>query len=179
MPFPFTSLHPCTIDDAISTPGEHAVGVRLPNDSEDSRRTRRRATRLATIAVALGAVLSAGAKAKDAPVPSPTASGPREMVLRGEVVENGCFIIGGRKGEPHRHCALTCALAGESLGLLDDETKLLFVVVQDLTAGPEQNPLLPWIAQRVEIRGVTMERGGVNGVIVRQVRPLNPQPAKH
>lgn len=179
MPFPFTSLHPCTIDDAISTPGEHAVGVRLPNDSEDSRRTRRRATRLATIAVALAALLSAGAKAKDAPVPSPTASGPREMVLRGEVVENGCFIIGGRKGEPHRHCALTCALAGESLGILDDETKLLFVVVQDLTAGPAQNPLLPWIAQRVEVRGVTMERGGVNGVIVRQVRPLNPQPAKH
>lgn len=128
------------------------------------------------MALVVAALLSVGARPKDAPAPSPTASGPRETVLRGEVVENGCFIIGGRKGEPHRHCALTCALAGESLGLLDDETKLLFVVVQDLTAGPEQNPLLPWIAQRVEVRGITMERGGVNGVLVRQVRPLNPPP---
>lgn len=162
-----------------TAPPDGSVGVRLPNDSAHSRRARRRAHRLSAIALALAAFLSIGAKGKDSSLPSPTASGPRETVLRGEVVENGCFIIGGRKGEPHRHCALTCALAGESLGLLDDETKLLFVVVQDLTAGPEQNPLLPWIAQRVEIRGVTMERGGVNGVIVRQVRPLNPQPAKH
>lgn len=132
------------------------------------------------LALVVAAFLSVGAKPKDAPTSAPTPSGPRETVLRGEVVENGCFIIGGRKGEPHRHCALTCALAGESLGVLDDETKLLFVVLQDLTAGPQPNPLLPWIAQRVEIRGVTVERGGVNGVIVRQVRPLNPKPpAKH
>lgn len=156
-------------------------GVRLPNESGHPRRPRRRASRL--VALALGATLTLGAefpaaaKAPDATPPSPTPSGPRERVLRGEVVENGCFIIGGRRGESHRNCALTCALAGESLGILDDETRLLFVVVQDLSAGPEQNPLLPWIAQKVEVRGVTMERGGVNGVIVRQVRPLN-RPAK-
>lgn len=123
-------------------------------------------------------MLALGAKRPDASPPAPTPAGPRETVLRGEVVENGCFIIGGRRGEAHRHCAQTCALAGESLGILDDETKLLFVVVQDLTAGPQPNPLLPWIAQRVEVRGITIERGGVKGVVVRQVRPLNPAPAK-
>ncbi|MBY0277225.1 hypothetical protein K2Z84_17965 [Candidatus Binatia bacterium] len=126
----------------------------------------------------LAALLALGAKRPDATPPAPTPSGPRETVLRGEVVENGCFIIGGRKGEAHRHCAETCALAGESLGVLDDETKLLFVLVQDLTGGPQPNPLLPWIAQRVEVRGITMERGGVNALIVHQVRPLNPPPAK-
>ena len=124
-----------------------------------------------------GPALPAEARTPDATGPSPTPAGPRERVLRGEVVETGCFVIGGRRGEAHRRCALTCALAGETLGILDDETKLLFVVVQDLSAGPEQNPLLPWIAQKVEVRGLTIERGGVNGVIVRQVRPLN-RPAK-
>jgi hypothetical protein len=154
----------------------------LPNESGHRRRPRRRAARLGALALLATLMLvterHAGAEPpSDAPAPSPTASGPRERVLRGEVVEDGCFIIGGRRGEPHRRCALSCALAGESLGILDDQTKLLFVVVQDLSAGPEQNPLLPWIAQKVEVRGVTMERGGVNGVIVRQVRPLN-RPAK-
>ena len=105
---------------------------------------------------------------------SPTPSGPRESVLRGEVVETGCFVIGGRKGETHRQCALTCALAGEPLGILDDESKLLYVVVQDFTAGAQTNPLLPFVAQKVELRGVIFERGGVNGVIVRQVKPVNP-----
>mgnify|MGYP001463537299 CR=1 FL=1 len=149
----------------------------------ESRRPRLRRQRAAQLALLVAAVLSLGASLPDAArssaaaAPSPTPSVPRERVLRGEVVENGCFIIGGRRGPVHRGCALTCALAGENLGVLDDETKLLFVVVQDLTAGPQQNPLLPWVAQRVEVRGVTIERGGVNGVIVHQVRPLNPQPA--
>ena len=153
MHFPFTSSHPCKIDG-------RAAGQRWLH-----------------ALILVTALLALGARHVEPTPPAATPSGPRETVLRGEVVENGCFIIGGRKGEPHRHCALTCALAGESLGLLDDETQLLFFVVQDLTAGPQQNPLLPWIAQRVEVRGVTMERGGVNGVIVRQVRALSP-PAK-
>lgn len=135
------------------------------------------AARLARALLVVVLALPSLAAKRSEPAPSVTPEGPRETVLRGEVVENGCFVIGGRKGEPHRHCALTCALAGESLGVLDEETKLLFVVVQDLTAGPQQNPLLPWVAQRVEVRGVTMERGGVNGIIVRQVKPLTP-PAK-
>ncbi|MBM4245951.1 MAG: hypothetical protein FJ148_19460 [Deltaproteobacteria bacterium] len=126
----------------------------------------------------LAALLALGAKRPEAAQPSPSPSGPRERVLRGEVVENGCFVIGGRRGAAHRHCALTCALAGESLGILDDESKLLFVVVQDLTSGPQQNPLLPWISYKVEVRGVTLERGGVNAVFVRQVRPLNQPGSK-
>jgi hypothetical protein len=154
MHFPFTASQPCKIQGRAARPRRHRA---LP---------------------LLVALLALGAKHPDPSPPAVTPSAPHETTLRGEVVENGCFIIGGRKGEPHRHCARTCALAGENLGLLDDETKLLFVVVQDVTAGPQPNPLLPWIAQRVEIRGVTVERGGVNGVIVRQVRPLNPPPAK-
>jgi len=106
--------------------------------------------------------------------PAPAADPPHDRVLRGEVVETGCFVIGGRKGETHRQCALACAHAGESLGVLDDQTKMLFVVVQDLTTGPQPNPLLAYVAQKVEVRGTTIERGGINGVVVRQVKSLSP-----
>jgi hypothetical protein len=132
---------------------------------------------VALVALAGAIPAATAARATAAPSASPTPAGPRDSVLRGEVVETGCFVIGGRKGETHRHCALTCALAGEPLGILDDETKLLYVVVQDFTSAPQANPLLPFVAQKVELRGVTIERGGVNGVIVRQVKPVNP-PAK-
>lgn len=103
--------------------------------------------------------------------------GPRETVLRGEVVETACFVIGARRGEGHKQCALMGARAGESLGVLDEQTKLLFVVVPDLTAGAEPNPLLPYVAQKVEARGVTVERGGINGIMIRHVKAMNP-PAK-
>jgi hypothetical protein len=131
---------------------------------------------LSVVAVGVGmwATPASAARATGKPTASPTPSGPRESVLRGEVVEAGCFVIGGRKGESHRHCALTCARAGEPLGVLDDETKLLYLVVQDLSDAPEQNPLLPYVAQKVEVRGITLERGGINGVIVRTVKAINP-----
>ena len=125
----------------------------------------------------VGIACTSSAATTPSEAPRETNTG-RETVLRGEVVENGCFVIGGRRGEGHLNCALTCAQAGENLGLLDEQTKLLFVVIPDLTAGAQPNPLLPYLAQRVEIRGSTVERGGINGVIVRQVKSFAP-PAKH
>lgn len=136
---------------------------------------RRHAPRLAAawLAAALLAAppLLDAARALAAPASSDV---PRETVLRGEVVETGCFIIGNRRGELHKPCALACARAGQDLGILDDKTKTLYVLVQDLTAGPQPNPLLEHVASKVEVRGTLVERGGINGVVVRQVRSLSP-----
>jgi hypothetical protein len=144
MHFLFTPSHPCTI----------ATGLR----------------RVAG-ALLLAAVAATGASAAPAPTP---ADGPRETVLRGEVVETACFVIGARRGEGHRQCALMGARAGEGLGVLDDQTKLLYEVVLDLTSGPQPNPLLPFIAEKVEVRGTAIERGGINGIVVRQVKGIGP-----
>lgn len=144
MHFLFTPSHPCTIT-----------------------------TRLRRVARALLIAAVATTSASAAPAPTP-ADGPREAVLRGEVVETACFVIGGRRGEGHRQCALMGARAGESLGVLDDQTKLLYEVVLDLTAGPQANPLLPFVAEKVEVRGTVIERGGINGIVVRQVKGIGP-----
>jgi hypothetical protein len=130
-------------------------------------------------AAAPGASTHAAAKPGSAAHAAAASEGTHETVLRGEVVENGCFVIGARRGEAHLSCALTCARAGENLGLLDDESKTLFLVVQDLTAGPQPNPLLDYLTQRVEVRGTTVERGGISAIVVHQVKSLNPPPVKH
>lgn len=129
----------------------------------------RSARRLALFLV--GAALVAGDFAPWARATAP-GDAPRETVLRGEVVETGCFIIGGRRGEAHRHCAIACARAGQDLGILDEKSKTLFIQVRDFTTGEPQNPLLEHVAQRVEVRGTTVERGGIRGIVVRQVKPL-------
>lgn len=136
-------------------------------------------SRLLRAIVALGVIgLGSALPSPPACAAAPTEA-TRDTVLRGEVVENGCFVIGDRRGERHLSCALTCARAGENLGLLDDEGKTLFVVVQDLTSGPQPNPLLGYLAQRVEVRGSTVERGGISGIVVRQVKSLSAPPAQH
>jgi len=108
-------------------------------------------------------------------VPEPPESTPEprpQVRLRGEVVETGCFVIGGRRGQEHEQCAIACARAGQDLGILDERTKRLHLAVVDRRSGPAENPLLPFIAHRVEVRGEVLEYGELPAVIVSDVRSL-------
>ncbi len=97
----------------------------------------------------------------------------QEIAVTGEVVETGCFVMAGRRGAQHRQCAISCARAGQPLGVLDDQTGTLYLAVLDRTAHVPQDPLAPLIAQRVELRGTLAERGGVSAILVKRVRPLD------
>lgn len=108
------------------------------------------------------------------PTPDPTPAPRPEVRLRGEVVETGCFVIGGRKGAQHEQCAIACARAGQGLGVLDEKTKTLYVAVLDHRDGPTENPLLPFIAHRVEVRGTLLEYGELPAIIVSDVKSLRP-----
>jgi hypothetical protein len=88
------------------------------------------------------------------------------------VVETACFVMAGRRGDAHKQCAIACVRAGQNLGVFDDATQTLYFVVQDRTASSAPNPLLDHIATKVEVKGTTLERGGVRGVIVHSVRSL-------
>lgn len=114
------------------------------------------------------------------PTPSPERSSEtgRELVITGEVVETGCFVMAGRRGQSHRQCAIACARAGQPLGILEDRTGTLHLVVIDRREGEVENPLAPLIAERVEVRGVVVERGGISGIVPKRVRPLTPHDAR-
>jgi hypothetical protein len=105
------------------------------------------------------------------PTPAPPTPTPSQ-ILRGEVVETGCFIIGNRRGPAHAACATACARAGQDLGVLDEESGLLYVAVVDRRDGPTPNPLLSFIAHRVEVQGRALERGGLPAVVISDVRSL-------
>jgi len=112
-------------------------------------------------------------------VATPAPGEPREVLLRGEVVETACFVMAGRRGDAHRQCAIACARAGQNLGLYDESGDTLYVVVQDRTAASVPNPLFDYIATKVEVKGTAVERGGIHGLIVHSVRSLeNPAAAK-
>lgn len=135
--------------------------------SRDGVRARIGRAGAALLAAAIGAV-PAGASG----IPRATPEPPAQIRLRGEVVETGCFVIGGRRGEQHRQCAIACARAGQPLGVLDEKTDTLYLVVVDRRSGPVENPLLPYIAQRVEVRGEPLEYGDLPALIVSGVRSL-------
>lgn len=97
-------------------------------------------------------------------------------MVRGEVVETACYVMGDRKGEAHRECGIACAKAGQPLGILDERTKTLLFLVLDRRSGEPVNPLLEHVAARVEVRGRRIERGGISGIVVDQVKSLGRRP---
>jgi hypothetical protein len=98
------------------------------------------------------------------------------LVVRGEVVETACYVMGGRRGEEHRECGIACARAGQPLGILDEKTKALLFLVLDRRSHEPSNPLLEHVAARVEVRGQRIERGGINGIVVESVKSLGRRP---
>ena len=152
---------------------------------EDRRPRRTARCAVATLwfamAVAAGfawASPAACAPAETAPAdvapPQPTAKPRPQIRLSGEVVETACFIIGNRRGEAHRQCAIASARAGQDLGILDERTKKLYVSIVDRRSEAGPDPLVPFIAHRVDVRGELLERGELPAVIVTSVKSLHP-----
>ncbi|MBU6282449.1 hypothetical protein KGQ64_09435 [bacterium] len=105
--------------------------------------------------------------------PSATPAPPREISVTGELVETGCFFVGGRRGPHHRACAMGCARVGQPVAIVDDSGVLRIAILDHRNEAPE-NPLIEHLGRRVELSGTAVERGGVHGILVRNVRPLSP-----
>jgi len=106
--------------------------------------------------------------------PPPEATDSQAVVVRGEVVETACYVMAGRHGDSHRQCAISCARAGQPLGIVDEASRTLLFLVLDHRGGEPTNPLLDSISSRVEVRGHRLQRGGINAIVVDQVKDLGP-----
>jgi hypothetical protein len=135
--------------------------------------------RSALALLALAAILAMTARpvlslaADESATPSLPESG-REVVVTGELVETGCFVMSGRRGAEHRQCAIACARAGQPLGVLEDKTSTLWLAIFDRTDAAPDPAIVNLLSGRVEVRGTAIERGGVNAILVKRVRSLSP-----
>lgn len=152
-----------------------------PVGSRMSARKTLRSLRFVLAILPLATILSFGSTAPaadgDAPPDAMPATPPAprpEIRLRGEVVETACFIMGNRRGAAHRQCAIASARAGQDLGILDEKTDQLYVAIVDRRVPDAENPLLPFIAHTVEVRGVPLEYGELPAITVTDVRSLRP-----
>ena len=93
--------------------------------------------------------------------------------IRGEVVDTGCYVIGNRHGARHRQCAIACARSGQDLGVLEEETGLLYVEIRDQQDRAVRSQLLPFVARQVEVRGDPHIQGGLRGMRINRVRGLD------
>ena len=91
------------------------------------------------------------------------------VTLKGEVVDLWCFLEGGDHGAEHKQCAVTCAKAGNPIGLLTEKGDLYVMMgIKDHQPGKEM--LIDKMAETVTVQGTLVKKGGIQVVYVSSVK---------
>ena len=88
---------------------------------------------------------------------------PKEIVIRGEVVDVKCYLTGmmGGKGDDHKQCAIECIKGGLPVGILEEKTEKVYTVVPSKGMEGANDALAPYAAQKVALTGSFREKGGM------------------
>ena len=107
------------------------------------------------------------------PQPSPAAAKaavPKRLVVRGEIVDMGCYLARGLRGPLHTDCARQCLAVGVPMGLLGPDSTV-YLLTQDhgraMAPSQYQTPdayaqCKDWASMTVEVMGTLYVRNGVN-----------------
>lgn len=117
-------------------------------------------------------LLGASALAQDAP--PKRIPGGQSIEIRGEVVELGCYLRDGARGEGHRACAMACLKSGGQLAIVQDDTGQLFPFAGATPASDPSAAARQHVAAHVVVRGQLFERNGGRVVVVEELTRLNP-----
>lgn len=86
------------------------------------------------------------------------AASSTEAKLVGEVICMSCYPDHDSKGAEHVACATACAKRGVPMGILEEKTGSVFLVVKGHTGANET--LAPFAGKKVALSGRWLERGG-------------------
>ena len=109
--------------------------------------------------------------AQDAPQRIP---GGETVEVRGEVVELGCYLRDGARGEGHRACALACLKNGGQLAIVQDETGTLYPLSGATPASDPSAAARQHVAAHVVVSGQLFERNGGRALVVEELTRLGP-----
>jgi len=105
-----------------------------------------------------------------ASTPGAPKNAPKRIVVRGEILDLGCFLSHGLRGPLHRDCARQCLSVGVPMGLLSEDSTV-YLLTQDhgraMAPSQYQTPdayaqCREWASEAVEITGAASERDGVH-----------------
>ena len=98
-----------------------------------------------------------------------SAASDKEVTLKGEVIDQPCYDNGGKKGEAHKACALSCAKRGNQLAILEDGSNTVYSITGDYAANKNEK-LIPYVAESVEVKGTVTEKDGKKWLNVTSIK---------
>ncbi|HEU4723734.1 MAG TPA: hypothetical protein VFU59_00410 [Candidatus Eisenbacteria bacterium] len=113
------------------------------------------------------------------PPGKPAYGGGVTTTIVAEVMDPACFLEAGSKsiGKGHFQCAVDCAKSGQTLALYDRALDRIYFVAGELPGRNPNDPLMPYIHQKVDVVGTVYHRSQAWGIVIIKVSPHKEKPA--
>jgi hypothetical protein len=96
---------------------------------------------------------------------------PKDITVKGEIVDLACWMEDGKSGAEHKKCAVGCIKGGTPAGvLLEDGTVYLLV-----PHGGEGKVAPELAGEKVEITGKLLDRGGLKGITAKSIKKMEKE----
>lgn len=92
-------------------------------------------------------------------------------ILKGEIVEAGCFVERGQKAADNPDCIKKCAASGMPMAFLAEDNTV-YLIIKDHDAADVYNEAVKLAAEKVEIKGFIHERNGLKAIAVTAVQQI-------
>jgi len=93
----------------------------------------------------------------------------KPMTVKGEVLDMSCYMSGGAKGAGHKACATKCINGGSPMGILTDDGKV-YLLVENHKKADAYASAKKYAGEQVVVTGNYADRGGVQGLVVDEVK---------
>ena len=112
------------------------------------------------------------------PPGKPAIGGGVTTTIVGEVMDPACFLEAGVKsiGKGHYQCAIDCAKSGQTLAIYDRAIDRIYFVAGELPGRNPNDPLMPYIHQKVDVIGTVYNRSQAWGIVIIKVSPHQEKP---
>jgi hypothetical protein len=97
-----------------------------------------------------------------------TPQGTGSKGITGEVIDQPCYTNGGKKGEAHKACALSCAKRGNQMAILTADGTV-YSITGDYAANKNEK-LIPYVAETVVVEGTVTEKDGKKSVDITSIK---------
>ena len=89
--------------------------------------------------------------------------------IKGEVVDLWCYLEGGDHGADHKACGISCAKAGNPIGLVTEKGEV-YVMMGIKDHQPGKDVLIEKMADTVTVEGTLVKKGGTQVIYVTAVK---------
>ncbi len=101
----------------------------------------------------------------------------KTVSITGEIVDLGCYLGHGAKGEQHKECATKCIAGGMPMGILTKTGTLYLLTMNHDDAAPF-NQCKDWAGSEVKVTGTSMVKNGMKAIEVTASAAAAAAPAK-